>query len=396
MSTSHTTPAIAPTTTMTVTTNDTPGTVPPAAPGPLGWAPPLPPQPPRSRWLAPAAALSLVLMLAVGAIFVRVPYYEISPGSARRVDDLIQVDAPGQAYPPKGDMLLTTVSLGPVRNVYDALAGWLDPAVDVVSEKEILGPAEDREQYNQANLQAMNDSKDVAEYVAFRHLGYDVSITGQGALVLGVVPGTGAASALSAGDVVVAADGTPIQLADELVTVIKAKKAGDVIRLQVRRSDTDAVPRDVEVKLSARPDGSPLLGITQQTWNQQFHFPFRVRIESGQIGGPSAGLAFTLAVLDVLTPGELTGGAAVAATGTIAPDGAVGPVGGVAQKAVAVRRAGAKLFLVPAEEYEIAKARVGGDVRVVKVATLDDALRALGSLAGSNALALGKAGAPSS
>jgi PDZ domain-containing protein len=162
----------------------------------------------------------------------------------------------------------------------------------------------------------------------------------------------------------------------------------------VKKADGgDQAQREVDVKLSARDDGTPLLGITQQTWKQEFHFPFGVDIDSGQIGGPSAGLAFTLAVLDVLTPGELTGGQRIAATGTIDPDGKIGPVGGVAQKTVAVKRSGATLFLVPSEEYGQAKARAGNGLRVEKVDTLDDALKVLSSLHGSNALALGSPGA---
>jgi PDZ domain-containing protein len=380
---------------MTVTTNDeAPLPEPPVPGGPLHYGPPLAPQRRRSGWVWVAAALALVLMLAIGAVFVRVPYYAISPGSARQVDDLIRVDDPGKAYPPKGDVLLTTVTLGPVRNVYDALGGWLDPAVDVLPEEEVLGPAENRQQYNEANLQAMTDSKQLAEYVAFRHLGYDVSVTGKGALVVGVLPGTGAASALQPGDVIVAAEGQPVTLAEQLVAIIRTKKPGDPIRLSVTRADDESQPpRDVEVKLSRRDDGTPLLGITQQTWKQEFHFPFAVNIDSGQIGGPSAGLAFTLAVLDVLTPGELTGGQRIAATGTIDPDGNIGPVGGVAQKTVAVKRAGATVFLVPKEEYAQAKARAGDDLRVEMVETLADALRVLASLDGSNALALGAPGA---
>ena len=384
-----------PATTMTLTSDDTPTPSVSGAPGPLAWDPALRGQTARPRWVWLVAFLSLLLLVAIGAAFVRLPYYAISPGSARQIDALLKVDAPGQAYPPEGDILLTTVSLGPVRNIYDALSGWLDEAVDVVPEEEILGTAESRREYNQQNVQAMTDSKETAEFIALRHLGYPVSVSGEGALVLGVVPGTGAASALSPGDVVVAVDGAPVRLADDLVTVVRQRKVGDTVTLQVRRSDAgDAPPRELKVPLSARDDGTPLLGITQQTWKQQFSFPFRVQIESGEIGGPSAGLAFTLAILDVLTPGELTGGVPIAATGTIDIDGRIGPVGGVAQKTVAVKRAGAKVFLVPPEEYEQARARAGDGLRVEQVATLEDALRVLSSMEGSNALALGRPGAP--
>jgi PDZ domain-containing protein len=114
-----------------------------------------------------------------------------------------------------------------------------------------------------------------------------------------------------------------------------------------------------------------------------FEFPIDVTIDSGNVGGPSAGLAFTLAVLDVLTPGEITGGHRVAATGTMALDGTVGPVGGAAQKAVTVRDAGYEVFLVPSDELEEVRATVGDDLRVIAVDTLAEALDALDSLGGN-------------
>jgi PDZ domain-containing protein len=123
-----------------------------------------------------------------------------------------------------------------------------------------------------------------------------------------------------------------------------------------------------------------------------FDFPVDVSIDSGSVGGPSAGLAFTLAVLDVLTPGELTGGRRIAVTGTMSLDGTVGPVGGAVQKAVAVRKAGYVAFLVPPDEYKDVQATVGHDLRVIPVGTLQDALDALKSL-GGDVDSLGPAGA---
>ena len=110
-----------------------------------------------------------------------------------------------------------------------------------------------------------------------------------------------------------------------------------------------------------------------------------MNIDLRQVGGPSGGLAFTLAVLDVLTPGELTGGVPIGVTGTIDLDGNVGPVGGVAQKTATVRRAGAKLFLVPSDEYTEARAHAGKGLRVARADTLDQALAVLATLPGSNA-----------
>jgi len=137
--------------------------------------------------------------------------------------------------------------------------------------------------------------------------------------------------------------------------------------------------------------GRGYLGVLLSTKDLSFDFPFDVELRSEQIGGPSAGLAFTLEVLDVLTPGELTGGKKVAATGTIELDGSVGEVGGVAQKTIAVRNAGASLFLVPRAEYAEAKRFAGKKLDVQVVDTLQDALRVL-STVGGNGLALPKLG----
>ena len=126
-----------------------------------------------------------------------------------------------------------------------------------------------------------------------------------------------------------------------------------------------------------------MIGIATEDRIVDFDFPVDVTIDSGKVGGPSAGLAFTLAVLDVLTPGELTGGHRVAVTGTMALDGTVGPVGGAAQKAITVRDAGYEVFLVPSDELDEVEATVGDDLQVIAVDTLAEALEALGSLGGN-------------
>ena len=126
-----------------------------------------------------------------------------------------------------------------------------------------------------------------------------------------------------------------------------------------------------------------IIGIEPEDRIVGFDLPIDVTIDSGTVGGPSAGLAFTLAVLDVLTPGELTGGRRVAVTGTMAIDGTVGPVGGGAQKAIAVREADYEAFLVPSDEVDEVREAVGDDLEVIAVDTLAEALAALDSLGGN-------------
>jgi PDZ domain-containing protein len=127
-----------------------------------------------------------------------------------------------------------------------------------------------------------------------------------------------------------------------------------------------------------------------ETAGLQIKLPFQIDIDSGAVVGPSAGVAYGLEVLDQLTPGELTGGRKIAVTGELHLDGSIGPVGGVAQKTVTVRRSGAAAFLVPKENYAEAKAHAGSHLKVYAISNFDDALRVLGSLQGSNALALAR------
>ena len=219
--------------------------------------------------------------------------------------------------------------------------------------------------------------------MALRRLGF--TDLGAGAEILSVQEGLPASPLLRPHDVIVAVDGAPVALAADAVAAIRARKPGDSVRLRIVRDD--AAPVDVTTELAAGEEGRPLLGVRL---GDKVKLPFEITIESGRVIGPSAGLAYALEVLDVLTPGELTGGMSVAATGELRPDGAIGPIGGVAQKAVTVERAGAAVFLVPPDNLDEARSAAGRGLQVHAVGTFDEALQVLGSLQGSNALALGR------
>lgn len=332
----------------------------------------------KRGWLF-ALAAAMAVIPAVAAMFVRVPYYLISPGEARGVAQLIKVDDPQvQVFVPEGDILYTTVSLTGNVNVYEALRGWLDDEIEVVPEERITG-GQPREEVRQINIQAMDDSKLTATKVALERLGYRVGVDGKGAQVTQVQPGSPAEGNLEVADIIVAVDGEPIALHDQAVAKVRQHRAGDTITLRVRRGDAE---RDVTLKAADAGDGMARIGVVLQTFEASFKFPVSISIDTGQVGGPSAGLAFTLALLDELTPGELTGGRPVAVTGTIDNDGAVGLVGGVAQKTVTARQAGAAAFLVPPDEAAEARP-YAGKMRIVPVANLEEALAALEDLGGS-------------
>ena len=340
----------------------------------------------KGRWFA--VGLIVAIASLIGASNLTVPYYAIAPGSAVPVAPLVEV-VDGPSFQPEGEIFLTTVSLRRT-SVLQAIHGWLDPTIDVVEERVIIPPDVERDELRDFNLQLMDTSKEQALGVAFERLGFD-AIRGKGAQVVQVVEGSPAEGVLTPGETIVAVDGEAVEFDSDAVSLVGSESPGTEVRLTVQAEG--GARREVTVTLARHPErrGRAFLGVTLQTLEPSFDFPYEVRIASDRIGGPSAGLAFTLMVLDVLTDGELTGGRKVAATGTMELDGSVGQVGGVAQKAVAVEEAGVELFLVPAAEVELARRHVGDRLRVEPVETLDDALRILSTF-GGNGLALDRPG----
>ncbi|HEX2274387.1 MAG TPA: PDZ domain-containing protein [Acidimicrobiales bacterium] len=327
------------------------------------------------------AFVSLLLtLLGAGGALVRIPYDSIAPGSARRVDDLIKITG-HPVHPSEGDVLFMTVSVREGVNLWEALGGWLDRDVDVIHQEDLRGsvPAEE---YHRMNVAAMADSKTAAEMVVLRHLGFPV--VGGGAEVGTVDRGLPAAQVLEPKDVLVGIDGRPVSGPDDAVSAIRAHQPGDAVRLSVVRDGKPAV--ELTTTLARNEQGQALLGVTLRP---KIKLPFEITIDSGTIEGPSAGLAYSLALVDELTPGELTGGAKVAVTGELGPDGKVGAVGGVGQKVAAVREAGdVALLLVPRGNLDEARGHAGDRLLVRAVDSFDEALKAIAELPGSNAASL--------
>lgn len=294
-------------------------------------------------------------------------------GSIMMVDVLV-----GPASP--GDFLLSELGL---------LHQFRDGTV-LVPKQEILGGTPPS-QLGCQDAQQMTDATSAAKVVALRRLGYVVGQDDRGAQVDQVGPGTPAASAgVHCNDLITAVDGRPVHTAGDLVDAIHAASPGATVALTASRT-TDG-GRTSTVTLHARLSGTPaqggrparpgqaFLGVETQT-RSSYTYPFPVDVQVGQIGGPSAGLALTLGILDSLGGGHLTGGHRVAATGTIDLQGNVGDVGGVAQKTVAVRQAGAQVFLVPPQELAAARSEAGS-MKVYAVSSLAQALDDLKSLGG--------------
>lgn len=313
----------------------------------------------------------MVAGLLVAAAFIRLPYVIVSPGDATPLDDqVIQVQG-APSFPHEGELLFLTVTVSTRDpNLYRWLFASLDPDASVQRRQEVIGCAGYPESERLAREQ-MAQSQDVAKAVALRRLGYTVDEDPSRVRVIDVVCGGPSQGRLELGDVITHVDGIPVTRADEVRPLVVAHQPGDEIHFGIER---DGVRQTVGVRLGRR-DGQAFAGIAAQT-EHRHRTPVDVRIDAMRVSGPSAGLAFALAIIDDLTPGDLTGGKDVAVTGTILEDGSVGEVGGLAQKAVTARRAGARLMLVPKSEAADARDHAG-DTKVVGVATLDDALRAL-------------------
>jgi len=321
----------------------------------------------------------------VAASRFHLDYDVIAPGSATGLHDTIAVAAKDSAQPvptyspsPQSGFLYTTVSISERVNGFVALWAKVDHDVSLIEEERITNnqPPKVVQRLNQAD---MDESKLFAEIVALRTLGYPVGIHGDGAAILGVIDANVVDGKFERGDVITAVDGKPVALRDDVGTIMAGHKAGDRVRLTLRNGST---ARDVVVLTHGAPrTNRALIGVQITTSNARFDFPFDIKIDTGGVGGPSAGLAFTLGLLDVLTPGELTGGHKVAVTGTIDIDGTVGQIGGVEQKAIAARRAGAVAFIVPAGEERDAR-KHAGKMAVLPVHDLADALAALRGIGG--------------
>ena len=345
----------------------------------------------RWPWVLGGLAVLLIVLSLVAAV-IELPYYTIAAGSARPAGPTVIVE--GTDSFPNEDILFTTVSIAPGPEQDRHINGWewlqaeLDADIDLV-DAELLDAGRSPEENGQINQQLMDESEDTAVIVALEHLGFDV-IDGTGATVTDVLEGYPADGHLDAGDTAVRVNGQPIERAEDLGRILEDASPGDELRMVVEPEDGRRRREVIELGENPRDPSHAFLGISGSveqpaitTRDEVRHYPFDVSIDPGRVRGPSAGLAFTLAVLDVLTPGDLSGGHVVAVTGTIDALGRVGPIGGAQYKAIAARSADADVFLVPAGEEDQAREKVGDDLEIIPVETLQDALDALAELGGN-------------
>lgn len=313
-----------------------------------------------------------VLLIVVAAVVVPVPFLVVSPGEAVSVPQHIQIEDPPDEI--TGDLLLTAVALHET-SALGAIVALIDDDHDVVSRQQVIPPGVDEEEYVEAQRRLFEESGRVAVAVGARAAGVDVEVSGDGARIAGVVEGGPADGELREGDVVVAVDGDPVDIAADLVAATSRLDVGDTIELTVERGD-ERRTASVELGRISQVD-RPALGVAVATVGLEIELPHEVEVDGGRIGGPSAGLMIALTGYDLLDDGDLTDGRVIAGTGTIDLRGRVGAVGGVTQKVETAVDAGAEIFLVGEGELAEAQEAAGDRLEVVGVATLDDAIAAL-------------------
>lgn len=321
----------------------------------------------------PVAAIAAAAILIVAALNLQIPYLALSPGPADDVTELIRIEGT-ETYASSGSFRLTTVSLRSVT-LAEAIRGWVDTSTEVVPRRAIIPPGRSREDVSRIQSEQMDQSQLFASAAALSFLGYDVQVSGGGAVVTQVMPDVPAQDALRPGDVIKSVDGQTVTESDELVEIVAEHGVGAELHLTIEREGEEKQVSVTTVEAEDEP-GRPIIGIIIQTVLSDVELPISVEVGISGIGGPSAGLMFALATIDVLDEEDLAQGRTIAGTGVISLTGEVSSVGGIPQKVLGARRADAEIFLVPRPGLATA-CETAEEMQVVGVEDLTGAVAAL-------------------
>jgi PDZ domain-containing protein len=294
------------------------------------------------------------------------------PDRAKPLADKVEVE--GGRVNTKGDVYYVDLFVRRIR-LLEQLLPFTRPDGSTLVSEEILAPAGETDaERDRQNAQDMQRSEETAAVVALRALGYDVVASPRGVLVTSVAPDVPAAKSLDPGDVIVAVDGAPVRTPTELRAEIGRRKPGDEVRLTLRRGEK-AVEVTVRTIASPQDASRAIVGILVDQ-DADIKLPFDVDIDLGRVGGPSAGLPFALEIARQLGR-DVTHGCRIAATGALALDGTVIPIGGIKQKTIGARQADVDYFLVPVgENTEDAQENADG-LEIIPVESFQQALQKL-------------------
>lgn len=315
------------------------------------------------------------------AWLVQVPYVALTPGPTYNTlgslggKPIIQVIG-HRRFAAAGHLNMVTVSYEggpgavPPFNIFSAIAAWLSPHDAVVPQSELFPPGQSQQQVIKQDTEEMVNSQQTATAAAMCQLGIKFGVINR---VTKTISGLPASGKLRSGDVIKTVDGKPVTCRASAASMIRSRPAGSHLVLAIARAGQT---RKVSIT-TVKSQGEPVVGVNVAV---SFSFPFQVKISIGNIGGPSAGMMFALAIIDKITPGNLTGGKFIAGTGEIEVGGMVDPIGGIQQKMAAARAAGATIFLVPAANCPDTVGAVPPGLRLIKVSTLSGAVAALNAL----------------
>jgi PDZ domain-containing protein len=316
---------------------------------------------------------AVVAAVALALTYIPSDHYIVLPDRARPTDPL--VDVPGEESDSAGDggIYMVDVRVGRA-NLFERLFPGVHEGAELLPERLINPEGVSDTQRRRSSLNEMSRSQLIAITVALRELGRDVDIEAIGAEVVLVQPDAPADGELEVGDVIVEAEGDDVTSTSELQRAMSDLDPGDQASLTVERGEGERVELTLGTRAADQDPNRAVVGVQVQD-AEDFRFPVGIEIDAGSIGGPSAGLAFALNIVDELGD-DLDGGRTIVATGELTLEGDVLPIGGVKQKVIGAREAGADLFLVPDQNAADAR-EVADGLEIVAVSDFGEALSAL-------------------
>lgn len=320
--------------------------------------------------------ITVVLLLGLN-YYLSQAYTIIAPGITVDLKDIVTVE--NGSKDEEGSFFLTTVS-SRTLNLPLLIYAAVDPHVNIERKEQMIPPGWNIKQYMDYMKKWMEESQKIAEVVALKKAGYAPKILGDGAQVVEIMPESPAKDKLLPGDIIKKVDKENVKIAEEVVTKVSNRDIGEKVELEVEREKKTMIV-SLPTMESKTEKGKSVVGIYITTLNWKPVLPLKIDIDTGEIGGPSAGSMFTMEILNQLTPEDLTKGRKIAGTGTISLDEQIGEIGGIEQKVAAAYRDGAEIFFAPKKNAEAAmKAAEGLDIEVVSVTKLDDILNYLEEL----------------
>lgn len=340
-----------------------------------------------------ASTLMLFALLCAG-VFMKVPYSEMSPGPTVNTlgdshgEPVLNISG-HKTYPTTGHLNMTTVRVTGAdydMNLLEAVYGWAAGDSIVVPHENLYPDGKTEQESSQENAEEFSQSQESAKVAALKQIGIPVASR---VIVSSVVKDSPSEGKLHAGDVIKSVDGAPVNAPEDVAKLVTKHKPGEPVEFLIvpaaAAAEAEKAHREptattkvtiVSSKAGAGggAEGRAVVGIRAGT---DHTFPFTIDIKLADVGGPSAGLMFSLGIVDKLTPENLTGGKFIAGTGTIDDAGKVGPIGGIQMKTIGARQAGAEYFLTPADNCASALTGVPDGLKLVKVSTIDDAVKAL-------------------